>query len=157
MSLRCSPSFEKRPRRKQVPQFQSSSTGRERLLREHLTPKYRTLICFASVTELTSVDLQRGVAIGNHNQLNTLLGKDKKNRAYIIEFVQSLAISEVHGNTSSHANMHLIIKYYTFTRTESINTTEEQLYNLWENIEKKTNVALKYPEKKKKLKTTQQN
>lgn len=42
--------------------------------------------------------------------------------------------------------------YYAITRTETGNSTREQLYNLKEDIGEKNNLADKYPEKVQELK-----
>lgn len=103
---------------------------------------------FASMAELTGEEIQNGTAIDSRNQLNTLLGQDKKGRDYIIEAAQSLSISD---GEWKYIAPHKGIPYYEITRTETGNALEEQLYNLHNDIGEKQNLASTYPLKLKEL------
>lgn len=104
---------------------------------------------FASMTELAGEKLNSGVAVDSRNQLPTLLGQDKKGRDYIIEVAQTISISDGEWKYITPCDR---TSYYEITRTETGNSTEEQLYNLYEDIGEKNNVASKHPEIVKRMK-----
>lgn len=103
---------------------------------------------FASMAELVNEELKDGVAMDSRKQLNTLLGKDKKGRDYIIEAAQSISISNGEWKYITPCNR---TPYYEITRTETGNSPEEQLYNLHKDIGEKHNLASKHPQKVKEL------
>ncbi len=103
---------------------------------------------FASMAGLIEKDIKDGVATDSRNQLNTLLGQDKKGRDYIIQVAQSISISDGEWKYIAPCNR---TPYYEITRTETGNSTEEQLYNLRKDIGEKHNVASEHPQKTKAL------
>lgn len=104
---------------------------------------------FASMAELVNVKLKEGVATDSHKQLKTLLGENHKGRDYIIEFAQSISISDGKWKYITPCNH---TPYYKITHTETGNSPEEQLYNLHKDIGEKHNLAAEYPQKVKELK-----
>ncbi len=103
---------------------------------------------FASMAELTGKELKENDAPDSRRQLSTLLGKDKKGRDYIIEAAQSLSISDGKWKYIAPCDRS---PYNKATRTETGNSSEEQLYNLREDIGEKRNVAVEHPKKLKEL------
>lgn len=104
---------------------------------------------FASMAKLAGVSLKDGIAPDSCNQLDALLGVDRKGRCYVIEAARTLSISTgewKYIEPCAHA------PYYKTTRTETGYAPEEQLYNLREDIGEQRNLALEYPEKVKELK-----
>lgn len=77
-------------------------------------------------------------------------GKDTKGRDYVIEQAGSLAISDGEWKYIHPSNG---AAYQKLTNTELGNAPQDQLYHLKKEIGEKTNVAEKYPEIVKKLKS----
>lgn len=98
---------------------------------------------FASMAELVGTELKEDVAIDSRKQLNVLLGADQKGRDYIIEAAQSISISDGEWKYITPCDR---TPYYEITRTETGNSSEEQLYNLHKDISERHNLASKYPE-----------
>lgn len=105
---------------------------------------------FASMAGLVGEQVKEGVAIDSSNQLDALLGRDKKGRDYVIEAAQSISISSGDWKYITPCNR---TPYYKITNTETGNSPEKQLYNLREDVGEKNNLATKYPEKVKELQT----
>ncbi len=103
---------------------------------------------FASMATLAGEMPKEGVAIDSRNQLDVLLGQEKKGRDYIIEAAQSLSISTGEWKYISPSDR---TSYNEATRTETGNSPEEQLYNLHDDMGEKHNLASKYPEKVEEL------
>ncbi|CAK7067925.1 MAG: N-acetylgalactosamine-6-O-sulfatase [Bacteroides rodentium] len=97
---------------------------------------------FASMAALVDGELQNGMAVDSRNQLPALLGEDKKGRDYVVEVAQTISVSDGEWKYITPCNR---TPYYEITRTETGNSSEEQLYNLHEDIGEKNNVASKYP------------
>ena len=104
---------------------------------------------FASMAELVGRHSKEDMVNDSRNQLNVLLGKDTKGRDYIIEAAQSLSVSTGEWKYIAPNNG---ISYYGLTRTETGNSSEEQLYNLYEDIGEGHNLASEFPQKVKELK-----
>lgn len=98
---------------------------------------------FASMAELVDEQLGDGVATDSRNSLPALLGQDKKGRDYIIEVAQTLSISDGQWKYITPCDR---APYNIMTRTELGNSTQEQLYNLREDIGEENNLASKYPD-----------
>lgn len=105
---------------------------------------------FATFAELAGAKIEKGDAPDSRSYLKALLGKTSKGRDYVIENAGSYSISDGEWKyiyPSKGAS------YYEATNTESGNSMEEQLYNLHKDIGEKNNLAEKYPQKVKELKT----
>lgn len=98
---------------------------------------------FASMAELVKGKLRSGVAPDSRNQLQTLLGKDRKGCDYIIEQAGSLSISDGRWKYIVPSKGKA---YNKLTNTELGNSREIQLYNLKEDISETVNLASQYPE-----------
>jgi len=98
---------------------------------------------FASLSKLIGKDVPAESAPDSRDQLNTLLGKDKKGRDYIVEQAGSLSVSSGEWKYIAPGNG---AAYNRLTNTELGNNKEEQLYNLHEDIGEKENLALQHPE-----------
>lgn len=103
---------------------------------------------FASMAKLTNKELMEGVAPDSRNQLDVLLGEDKKGRDYVMESARTLSVSTGEWKYIAPCNGN---PYNELTRTETGNSLKEQLYNLLEDIGEKHNLALRHPEKVKEL------
>lgn len=99
---------------------------------------------FASMAGLVGQELDAPVAMDSRNSLDALLGTDKEGRAYIVESAGSLAVSDGEWKYITPNDR---TPYYELTRTETGNSTEEQLYNLREDRGERINLAMRYPEK----------
>ena len=105
---------------------------------------------YASLAELVGQKIAEGAAPDSHNNLNALLGVDKKGRDYVVEASPSvLSISDGTWHYIVPSNGPALNK---LTNIELGNDPKEQLYNLKEDVGEKNNVAEKYPEKVKELK-----
>jgi len=104
---------------------------------------------FASLSKLIGGTIHDNVAPDSRDQLNTLLGKDKKGRDYIIEQAGALSVSDGEWKYIAPSNGAAHSKW---TNTELGNNKEPQLYNLRKDIGEKTNVAAEHPEKIQELK-----
>jgi arylsulfatase A-like enzyme len=96
----------------------------------------------ASFASLTGQSLAKGDAPDSFNSLNTLLGKSKTGREYLVEHAGRLTIInrdwkfiEPGGGQKVQVN----------TNTETGNNTEPQLYNLRTDLGEKSNVAAQNP------------
>ncbi|WP_277464513.1 arylsulfatase [Parabacteroides sp. PF5-6] len=98
---------------------------------------------FASLCKLIGQDIPAGSAPDSRDQLNTLLGKDRKGREYIVEQAGSLSVSNGEWKYIAPSNG---AAYNRLTNTELGNHKEEQLYNLHKDIGEKENLALHHPE-----------
>lgn len=103
----------------------------------------------ASLTKLIGQEISQEDTLDSRNQLNTLLGKDKKGRDYIIKQSGSLSISNGEWKYIAPNDRPTFKKE---TNTELGNHKEPQLYNLKQDIGEKTNVAAQHPEIVEKLK-----
>lgn len=99
---------------------------------------------FASLAKLVGINIPAGAAPDSQDQLNTLLGKDKKGREYIVEQAGSLSISNGEWKYIAPGNG---AAYSRSTNTELGNNKEPQLYNLKEDIGEKNNLAPQHPGK----------
>ncbi|MDO4881074.1 MAG: arylsulfatase [Capnocytophaga sp.] len=104
---------------------------------------------FASLAQFIGKDIPTGVATDSKNYLNTLLGKDKKGRPYVIASGGSLAITDGRWKYIAPSNQ---LAYNALTRSHLGNYPEEQLYDLKEDPAELANVAKLYPEKVAELK-----
>lgn len=104
---------------------------------------------FASLTKLLGKEIPRGAAPDSRDQLNTLLGKDKKGRDYIIEHAGALSVSDSDWKYINPSNGRA---YNPSTNTELGNSKEPQLYNLKEDRGEKNNLAKSNPDKVEELK-----
>lgn len=103
---------------------------------------------FASLTSLLGKEIPSGAAPDSQNQLNTLLGKDKKGRDYIVEQAGSLSVSNGEWKYIAPGNGGA---YSKATNTELGNSKEPQLYNLRQDIGEKNNLAAQHPDITEKL------
>lgn len=104
---------------------------------------------FSSLANLIGEPIPAQAAPDSRDQLNTLLGKTKKGREYIVEQAGSLSVSDGEWKYISPSNGGA---YNRLTNTELGNSKEEQLYNLKQDIGEKNNLAAEYPEIVEKLK-----
>lgn len=104
---------------------------------------------FASMATLIGQKVDSGVAVDSRNQLPSLLGKDKKGRDYVVESAGAMSVSSGEWKYITPSNRSSFNKH---TKTETGNSTDEQLYNLKEDIGERNNLAQKYPEKVAELK-----
>ena len=99
---------------------------------------------FASLSKLIQKDIPEGAAIDSRDQLNALLGKDKKGREYIIEHASTHSISTKEWKYITPNNG---AAYNTYTNTELGNNKEPQLYDMLNDRGEKNNIATDHPEK----------
>ncbi|MDH6303720.1 arylsulfatase A-like enzyme [Parabacteroides sp. PF5-5] len=99
---------------------------------------------FASLCSLLGKDIPTNAAPDSKDQLNTLLGKEKKGRDYIIEQAGSISISNKEWKYIAPSNG---AAYNKLTNTELGNSKEPQLYHLKSDIGERVNVAENNPEK----------
>lgn len=104
---------------------------------------------FASMAELVGGHSKEDIASDSRNELGVLLGKDTKGRDYIIEAARSLSISTGEWKYIAPNDGAF---YDGLTCTETGNSSEEQLYNLYEDIGERHNLASEFPQKVKELK-----
>lgn len=104
---------------------------------------------FASLSKLLGKTVPAGAAPDSRDQLNTLLGKEKKGRDYIIEQAQALSVSTAEWKYITPGKGRA---YRALTNTELGNSREPQLYNLQKDKGEKNNIAAKHPEKVEELK-----
>lgn len=104
---------------------------------------------FASLSTLAGKEIPQGAAPDSKDALNTLLGKDKKGRDYIVEQAGSLSVSNGEWKYIRPGNG---AAYNRLTNTELGNSKEIQLYNLKKDIGEKENLAARYPQKVEELK-----
>lgn len=103
---------------------------------------------FASFASLTGTKLDKDEATDSQNQINAILGKEKKGREYIIEHAGSLTLLEGQWKYIQPSNGSF---YDKNVNIELGNLPEPQLYDLKNDIGEKRNVANKYPDKVKEL------
>lgn len=103
---------------------------------------------FASLSKLIGKGIPAGSAPDSRDQLNTLVGKDKKGRDYIIEQAGTLSVSNGEWKYIVPSNGPATNR----TKNELGNNKEEQLYNLHQDIGEKENLALQHPDIVKQLK-----
>lgn len=99
---------------------------------------------FASMAALVGQEMQPGAGMDSQDNLNALLGKDRKGRDYLIEFSGSLAVSD---GTWKYITSRKNKKAQSDTKSTPIG----QLYNLKNDRGEKVNVAEANPEKVKEL------
>lgn len=104
---------------------------------------------FASLSKLIGKKIPAGAAPDSRDQLDTLLGKDKKGRDYIIEQARALSVSTAEWKYITPGKG---AAYRAITNTELGNSREPQLYNLRKDKGEKNNLAAEHPEKVKELK-----
>ena len=105
---------------------------------------------FASLTKLIGKEIPQAAAPDSRDQLNTLLGKDKKGRDYIVEQAGALSIST---NEWKYITPNNGRPYNALTNTELGNNKEPQLYNLHNDRGEKTNLAADNVAKVEELRT----
>lgn len=103
---------------------------------------------FASMASLLNTTLPEGSAPDSRDFLNTLLGKTKLGREYIIEQAGSLSVTTSNWKYIAPGNGPA---YNKLTNTELGNSKLPQLYNLKKDKGEKLNLADKYPDKVKEL------
>ncbi len=103
---------------------------------------------YASLAALTGQALgnpRGGEAPDSYNNLTALLGKDLQNgRPYIVEHAFALSVT-VDGWKYIEPNDREA--YWPSTNTELGNSPQPQLYNLYEDIGERNNLAAQYPDK----------
>ena len=104
---------------------------------------------FASLSQLINNKPAKDIATDSQNHLNTLLGKDRKGRKYIVEQAGTLSISDHTWKYIEPSNGEA---YNSLTNTELGNNKNPQLYNLKTDIGEKNNLADLYPKKVLELK-----
>lgn len=104
---------------------------------------------FGSMEKLTGQDMGETAGIDSQDYLAILTGEDKKGRDYVIESSGSLSISD---GEWKYITPNKGPAYNKLTNTELGNSTDDQLYNLSEDVGEKQNVAEKYPDKVKEMK-----
>lgn len=104
---------------------------------------------FGSMEKLTGQDMGETAGIDSQDYLAILTGEDKKGRDYVIESSGSLSISD---GEWKYITPNKGPAYNKLTNTELGNSTDDQLYNLSEDVGEKQNVAKKYPDKVKEMK-----
>lgn len=104
---------------------------------------------FASLAQLLGVDLKDSKSLDSADYLNTLLGKDKKGREYVIEQAGSMSVSD---GTWKYIRPSKGRSYDPLTNIELGNSEEAQLYNLKNDIGEKNNIAAQNPQKVLELK-----
>ena len=102
----------------------------------------------ASMARLTGDEQSENIGIDSQNYLDAFLGKDAKGRDYVIEAAQTLSVSDGEWKYITPCKY---TPYYAITRTETGNSTEEQLYNLREDLGERKNLASQCPDKLKEL------
>ena len=104
---------------------------------------------FGSMEKLTGQDMGETAGIDSQDYLAILTGEDKKGRDYVIESSGSLSISD---GEWKYITPNKGPAYNKLTNTELGNSTDDQLYDLSEDVGEKQNVAEKYPDKVKEMK-----
>lgn len=104
---------------------------------------------YASLAQLVGCEIEEGEAPDSRNQINTLLGKDKKGRKYVIEQAGSMSVSDGTWKYIEPSNGRA---YSKLTNTELGNDKSPQLYNLKKDRGEKNNLAEEKTEKIKSLK-----
>jgi arylsulfatase A-like enzyme len=104
----------------------------------------------ASLAALTGQTLAETDAPDSLNMLDTLLGKDKTGRRYIIEHSQSGTLSIRIGDWK-YIEPSKAAKVAWETGNETGNAPKPQLYNLALDLAEKNNLADEYPEKVKEM------
>lgn len=100
---------------------------------------------FASMAEFVNVSYNDSIiAPDSRNQLPALLGNDLKGRDYVIENAMTFSVTDGEWKYIVPCKWS---PYFELTRTESGNSTEEQLYNLKEDIGERKNLSSQYPDK----------
>lgn len=111
------------------------------------------LICqidlLATSAQLVGVKLNADEAIDSEPLLTTLMGQEDKGRTHMVQHAQTLAIVKDNWKYIAPSNG---TPYMKLTDTETGNLSEDQLYDLKNDIGEKNNVASKYPEKVAELK-----
>lgn len=100
---------------------------------------------FASMSAFVDVEYNDSIiAPDSRNYLQTILGKDKKGRDYVIENAMTFSVTDGEWKYIVPCEWD---SYFELTRTESGNSPKEQLYNLRNDVGEKNNLASEYPEK----------
>lgn len=105
---------------------------------------------FASLASLVGQVLHNDDAPDSHQLLNTLLGKERRGREYVIEQPLNSNLC-IRKGVWKYIPPHNGPKKDIPTNTEYGNDTEPQLYNISTDPGEKNNVAPKYPKKVKEL------
>ena len=105
---------------------------------------------FASMAELVGQEMQPGAGVDSQNQLKAFLGTDRKGRDYVIEASGSLSVSD---GAWKYITPNKGAAFMKLTRTETGNAPVDQLYNLKKDRGEKENLAEKYPDKVKAMKS----
>lgn len=107
---------------------------------------------FASIANLLHQSIEKGMAPDSENALDVLMGKNNKNRDFIIQQNTSntLAIIKDDWKYIEPSSAHRL-EYWT--KIELGNDTVPQLFNLEKDPSEKYNIATKYPDKVKMLST----
>jgi arylsulfatase A-like enzyme len=106
---------------------------------------------YASLAALISAKTLIGECPDSRNQLNTLLGKDKKGCEYVIKQNVHLALSIIQGDWK-YIDPNNAGQKSRETNIELGNSKKPQLYNLKVDIGEQNNLAEQFPEKVQELK-----
>lgn len=106
---------------------------------------------YASLASLVGANLNAGECPDSENQLQTLLGKSKKDRTYVIKQNVHIALSIIKDNWKYIEPNNSGAKSKD-TNIELGNNKIDQLYNLKTDIGEQQNVAAQFPEKVQELK-----
>jgi arylsulfatase A-like enzyme len=107
---------------------------------------------YASFASLAGYQFKQGEAPDSQNELKTLLGKNKKNRKFVVKQNINNSLSIVVGDWK-YIEPSKGAKMNKDTNTELGNLNAEQLYNLKTDPGEKTNVADSNPKKVAELKS----
>ncbi|MCX6308806.1 MAG: arylsulfatase, partial [Bacteroidia bacterium] len=107
---------------------------------------------YASFASLTGYQLKPGEAPDSYNAINTLLGKNKKNRDFVVKQNISNILSIVVGGWK-YIEPSKFPAMNKETNIELANNLKPQLYNLNKDPGEKVNLAANYPKKVAELKT----
>lgn len=106
---------------------------------------------YASLAKLIEYNIiGESEAPDSQNQLNALLGKDKKGRSYVIEQAGSMSVYDGQWKYIEPSNR---AAYNKLTNTELGNNIDPQLYNLKKDIGEKNNIAAGNNKKVEELKS----
>jgi arylsulfatase A-like enzyme len=105
---------------------------------------------YASLAALAGVSLPDGAAPDSRDALQVLLGKSSQDREYVIEHAVNGCLSIITDGWK-YIEPHAGAPFDPETEIELGNSPDPQLYNLYEDIGEKNNLAGQYPERVKEL------
>ncbi|HVX65937.1 MAG TPA: sulfatase-like hydrolase/transferase, partial [Bryobacteraceae bacterium] len=101
---------------------------------------------FASLASLAGARPEPDEAPDSLNQVNALLGRDRRGREYVIEHAGALAVTQGGWKYIEPASGQRLNRN---TNTETANDPQPQLYDLTKDVGEKSNVASEHPERVK--------